>query len=287
MEQERDLQYLLLRIKNKYDSLPHALRKIADFLLEHHSDAAYMGITELASKSGVSEGTVTNFVRAMGYTGYHEFRICMARSGESVQDEPILYGEISLNDEPPVLIEKVFRNNMDAISKTLKIADPAAMDRVAGWIARAKRVDFYGQSSSALVAMNTANRLLRTGVRAYVSDDPHMQISSAALLGEGDVAIGISNTGRSPEIARALRLARDGGAHTVCITSHDDSPVADNAEVKLFTAVNRREMIEDLPSRIAQISLLDALYVCVTAKTKRKSMKNLHLVLDALNETKG
>ena len=46
-------------------------------------------------------------------------------------------------------------------------------------------------------------------------------------------------------------------------------------------------MIEDLPSRIAQISLLDALYVCVTAKTKRKSMKNLHLVLDALNETKG
>ena len=49
MEQERDLQYLLLRIKNKYDSLPHALRKIADFLLVHHSDAAYMGITELSS----------------------------------------------------------------------------------------------------------------------------------------------------------------------------------------------------------------------------------------------
>lgn len=282
MSQEKDLQYLLLKIKNKYDSLPHACKKVADFILASHTEAVYLNITELARRSQVSEGTVTNFVRTMGYSGFQEFKICMARDHQLPSGDSILYGEIDLKDETSVLIEKVFHNNVDAILKTLKIVDVSAIDKVAEWIVKAKRVDFYGQSSSALVAMNTANRLLRIGVRAYVSEDPHMQLSSAVLLSPGDVAIGISNTGRSLEIANSLKMAANAGAHTVCVTSRDDSPVAQQAEIQLLTSFNSREVLEDLPSRIAQISLLDALYVCVVAKTRRKSIKNLHAVLQAL-----
>ena len=287
MPDEKDLQYLLIKIKSKYDSLPHACKKVADYLLASHDEAVFLNIKELAQRSHVSEGTITNFVRSMGYGGFQEFKICMARDGSSkpVDEGSILYGEIDLNDETPVLIEKVFHNNIDAILKTLKIADSAAIETVADWMVKAKRIDFYGQSSSALAAMNTANRLLRIGVRAYVSEDPHMQLSSAALLAPGDVAIGISHTGQASEIARSLKRAKQAGAHTVCVTSRDDSPVAQNADIRLLTSLDRREILEDLPSRIAQISLLDALYVCVVAKTKRKSLKNLRSVSQTL-ETK-
>ena len=43
----------------------------------------------------------------------------MARdaSNKSVDEGSILYGEINLNDKVPVLVEKVFHNNIDAILK--------------------------------------------------------------------------------------------------------------------------------------------------------------------------
>lgn len=284
MPDDKDLQYLLLKIKSKYDSLPHACKKVADYLLASHEEAVFLNIKELAQRSHVSEGTITNFVRSMGYGSFQEFKICMARdaSNKSVDEGSILYGEINLNDKVPVLVEKVFHNNIDAILKTLKMVDLHAIETVADWMVKAKRIDFYGQSISALAAMNTANRLLRIGVRTYVSEDPHMQLSSAVLLGAGDVAIGISNTGQSREVACALKTAKTAGAYTVCITSRDDSPVAQYADIRLLTSLDRREILEDLPSRIAQISLLDALYVCVVAKTKRKSLKNLRSTFQTL-----
>ena len=61
-----------------------------------------------------------------------------------------------------------------------------------------------------------------------------MQLSSAVLLGAGDVAIGISNTGQSREVACALKTAKTAGAYTVCITSRDDSPVAQYADIRLL-----------------------------------------------------
>jgi DNA-binding MurR/RpiR family transcriptional regulator len=286
LDQEKDLQYLLLVIRNKYASLPQAFRKVADYILGHNEEAIYLNITQIAAQCRVSEGTVTNFVKSLGIGGFRDFKIAMARRGQPAPEDSILYGEIDLNDPPEALCEKVFRNNADAVLKSLRILDVPALDMVADWMVKAKRIDFYGQSSSALVSMNAANRLLRIGVRAMVFEDPHMQASSAALLRPGDVAVGVSSSGKSPEVAAALRIAKEAGAHTVCVTSREDSPVAQQAEARLFTAVNRQELLEDLPSRIAQLSLLDALYVLVAARVKKKALANLHLVSGALDKIK-
>jgi DNA-binding MurR/RpiR family transcriptional regulator len=287
LDQDKDLQYLLLTIKGRHASLPQAFRKLADYILANYDEAVYLNIKEIAARCGVSEGTVTNFVKSMGFIGFRDFKIAMARRVQPLAEDSILYGEINLNDAPDVLCEKVFHNNADAILKTLKILDARTMDMVADWMVKAKRIDIYGQSSSALAAMNAANRLLRIGVRTMVSEDPHMQVSSAALLKEGDVAIGVSSSGKSREVALALRTAREAGAHTVCITSSDDSPVAQQAEAKLFVSMSKQELLEDLPSRIAQMCVLDALYVCVAARVKKKALTNLHLVSDVLDEIKG
>ena len=50
MPDEKDLQYLLLKIKSKYDSLPHACKKVADYLLASHDEAVFLNIKELAQK---------------------------------------------------------------------------------------------------------------------------------------------------------------------------------------------------------------------------------------------
>ena len=276
-----DRRQLLLIIKNKYGALSRASKTIADFILAHHDEAIYLNIRQIAAHCQVSEATVTNFVKAIGLRSFQEFKICMARGAQEEPEENVIYGQILLNDPTDLLCKKVFHSNIDSLNNTLHILDPGLVEDTAQRIIKARRVDFYG--ASAIVARLVVNRLQRIGIRAMVFDDPHMQISSAALLEEGDIAIGISNSGRSREVVAALALARESGAYTIAITRADGSPVASAADRTLLTATNDFEFVEDASSPLAVIALLDALYVCVAAKTKKRTLKNLTRIRQALH----
>jgi len=284
---EKDLQYLRFQIQNKYEGFSPAARKVADYLLAHHREAVYMSITQLAQSCGVSSATVTGFVRQVGYAGFRELKIGLARgenSGETA--EPVLYGQITLSDPPRMICEKVFKSHIDALHDTLQILDIDALQSLAGRIAKARRIDLYGQSSSAQVAEHFAGRLQRIGIRAMATADPHAQLTSAALLERGDVAIGISNSGRSPEIARALQVASRSGAYTCCVTSSALGTASRSAGICLLTAADASEIIEDLPSRVAETALFDALYLCVAARIRRRAMSRLYKVSTVLDEQK-
>lgn len=47
---------------------------IADFVLDHSSDACFMTSTEIADKLNVSESSVIRFARSLGYTGFMDFQ---------------------------------------------------------------------------------------------------------------------------------------------------------------------------------------------------------------------
>lgn len=50
---------------------------------------------------------------------------------------------------------------------------------------------------------------------------------------EGDVAIGYTTSGRSENVVRALRAARDAGAKTILFTGGDGLPATEHADVAL------------------------------------------------------
>jgi len=54
--------------------------KVADFVLNEPEDVVQASIQSLAKKCGVSEPTVVRFCRAIGCSGYHDFKLKLARS---------------------------------------------------------------------------------------------------------------------------------------------------------------------------------------------------------------
>jgi DNA-binding MurR/RpiR family transcriptional regulator len=54
-------------------------------------------------------------------------------------------------------------------------------------------------AASGVVALDAQQKLHRIGVLAFAWNDPHIALTSATLLGSGDVAIGISHTGTTKE----------------------------------------------------------------------------------------
>jgi len=285
--EERDLPYLLLQIKNKYSSFSFTLKKVADYILHNYHEAPYLNISKMAAKCAVSEASITKFVKALGYRGFSEFKISLARNADNASGEPSVYGEITLGDPIDELCEKVFRNNVDTLMNTLRILDKQALEETASLMVKAKRIDFYGQGGSSIPALNATIRLQRLGIRASYFLDPHQQVTSASLLEKGDVAVGISNSGRTHDIIASLGMARQSGAATVCITSNDNSPIIRQADIVLLTSTSNSEIIDDIiSSRIAELSLLDALYLCIAGKIKKRALQNLYTTSDALRTKK-
>ena len=113
--------------------------------------------------------------------------------------------ELSPDDSPREIVNKVFGASKQALEETLAIADIEAYDRAADFIAGARQRDFYGVGGSAQIARDVAHKFLRIGVRASVFDDAHMMAMSASCSEPADVAIGFSHSGATLVTIEAFR----------------------------------------------------------------------------------
>jgi DNA-binding MurR/RpiR family transcriptional regulator len=282
-EESNDLQLLLLKIRSKYPSLTDAAKRVADYLLTSYNEALYLNISELAREIGVSESTITKFIKTIGYNGFQELKICLARTSGATQSDNVIYGEISLDDNIETICTNVFYNNIEALNNSLRILDYENINRVADLILKARKIDFYGMGSSTIATLNAKMRFYRLGILCFTYNDAHEQIVSASLLKEGDIAVGVSNSGKTADVVRALKIAKQAGASTICITNYDDTPITRYADIKLFTATkDSEELRESINSRIAEISLIDAIYVVAASKMKKQAIKMLHKTAQVL-----
>lgn len=93
-------------------------------------------------------------------------------------------------------------------------------------------------------------------ITAIVNDIGSEQMFSFQLdsLGEaGDLLIAISSSGASPNIVRALELARQKGVHTIAMTGFAGTPSRDLADVSLHVDCDNYGIVEDLHQSLMHI----------------------------------
>ena len=102
-------------------------------------------------------------------------------------------------------------------------------------------------------------------------------------MAPGDVAVGISSSGSSKVILDALKEAKEAGATTICITGKHNTPLTKVADIKIITATPesfyRSESIENL---LAQIYIVDVLYVSLAMRRQDEFLKTLDKTRKAL-----
>jgi len=260
-----------------------AERRVADFVLAHPEEVLRSSITQVAEVSDTSEGTVVRFCRSVGYRGYQQLKISLAR--ELVPPLKLIHEDVREGDDAFTVAQKVLHADVQAILDTLKILDRVELERAVESIRLASKVEFYGVGSSAPVAVDAYYRLLQIGVDASVCTDSHFQVVSAARLDKGCVAVGISHTGSTRETLAALSAARRSGATTICITSFPKSPVTLVSDIRLVTAA--RETVfrpEAMASRIAHLCVVDVLYVNIALRRLSRSLEYMGRASEALSE---
>lgn len=239
-------------------------------------------IKEVAEGSSVSEAMVVKIAKKLGFKGFRDLRAGLVEYKQS--DSANLYHEISPHDTSAEVIQKVFHTSMQALEETIAILDIEAFDRAADIMHRAVHRDFYGVGGSAQIARDVAHKFLRLGIRASTYDDAHMMMMSASVLKPDDAVIVFSHSGTTTAVLEPLKLARKMGARTIAVTNYAQSPIAEAADVVLCSTSQGSPLLgENAAARIAQLNILDALFVAIAQKDFVSAEANLQRTMNAVD----
>ena len=252
---------MLERIKACLPSLPPAEQRVGKLVLNDPRSFANLPVSELADRAHVSKPTVVRFCRSIGYDGLSDFKLKLV--GSVSEGVPFVHRSVDADDKINDVVVKVIDNAVAAFLKYRNDASTPAIDRAAEALVEAhrqgKRVEFYGVGNSGIVAQDAQHKFFRLGLNSIAYSDGHMQVMSATLLGPGDCAVIVSNSGRTRDLMDACDIARRKGASTLVITA-SGSPLASAGHVHL--AADHPEGFDrysPMVSRLLHLLIIDIL----------------------------
>jgi DNA-binding MurR/RpiR family transcriptional regulator len=265
-------------LRGSLDQIQPSMRRVAEAVLADPQRAAGMTIVQLAKQCGVSQSTVVRLCHQLGLDGYRQLRLALAteRGLRAADLANTPNGDITEGDSLAEVIQKISYADARAVEDTARSVSVQELEAVVEAIVAAGRVDIYGVGASGSVAADLQQKLYRIGRIAFSHPDPHIALTSAALLGPGDVAIGISHGGVTIDTIDALTLAREMGALTVAITNAPSSAIARVADRVLITAARETTFRSGATaSRLAQLTVVDCVFVGVAQRTYTESQAAL------------
>jgi DNA-binding MurR/RpiR family transcriptional regulator len=258
---------LLGSISNLFDSFHASELAIAKTVLNDPSAASGMNISELAEESSTSMASVVRFSRALGFSGYPEFRLALVgdlsrRNSLGVGTE-ILDGGITPEDSLHNIIQKIAYADARAIEATADRLNLEVFKKVLDLCEKAKMIGIFGLVSSGFVAHDLQTKLNRLSKNAIAWTEYHAALTAISILKKGDVLIAISHSGTTEETIGVIKAFKAKGVKIVLLTNALRSPAVSISDFVLHTAARETTFRSGATaSRIAQLTVVD--FLCVS-----------------------
>lgn len=213
-------------------------RRIAQYLIEHIAEAAFLSITDLADRVGVSQPSVTRFASAVGFSGYPALR-------EKLQS-------ITLGARAGGPAEEAGGNELQAAVD----AEIENLENLRRDLADADRVIEMGRRLSASTPLTVLGLRISVSLAEYfayaarrIHPDVRLvtrggSVAYDALLQSreagGTWVLAFSMPRHAQETLTAVRVARSAGLKVALITDLALGPVVDEADATFATGTGSR-----------------------------------------------
>lgn len=279
-------------IQAQLPTLAPSGRRVAEKILADPELVLRHTITELARLCGTSEPSIVRFCRTVGYAGYAQLRLSMAteigRETAQVGDAKRFGADMSPDDSLADMVAKIAFAETLGIEETLSHLDIDQLRGAVEAIRAARQILVYGVGAGAVVADDLQHKLFRIRRIVHSFDDPHDALMGASLMGKGDVAIAFSHSGRTAETLSFAARAKEAGATTLGITNASGSPLALASDLCLLTMVRETAFRSGaMASRIAQLALVDCIFVGVAQSSYETTIEALETTRAAILDRKA
>ncbi|GAA0795318.1 MurR/RpiR family transcriptional regulator [Faecalicatena orotica] len=217
-------------IKENYDSIFSAEKKVADFVLQNPQKAVDSNVSELAKQSGVSDATVVRMCHHIGYTGYYQFRIALSR--ELGRKQYATSSRLQNKDE----VGKVFHDYAEAMIAIGERIDVDVMWKCVNLLKTCRQAHLMAVGNTCPLTQYMGFRLGRLGIKSTYNVAAEYFLNHVNLADPDDILIAISQSGTSRQVVQGMELGKEKGLKIIAITAFAQSPVAALADYVLLSA---------------------------------------------------
>ncbi|TAA12101.1 MurR/RpiR family transcriptional regulator [Pseudoxanthomonas winnipegensis] len=240
--------------------------KVAALLL---ADPLFVGASttaEVAARAGVSPPSVVRAARAIGFAGFTELKLEIARARGTAG---FFAPPAALAADAPLaaVLEASIRAGTDALTALGGAVEPEALGQAVGVLHAARQVIVFGAGPSATVAADAVFRLRAVGVTTIGIADHLSAMIAVRLLGRGDAVIAVSSTGRTATTLAIADAAASAGASLIAISNQYGTPLAKLADIALVVGgPPLPAQMAAAGSRLAQLVVIDALVAALALR---------------------
>jgi RpiR family transcriptional regulator, carbohydrate utilization regulator len=274
-------QNVLERVRTALPGLRKSDAKVARLVLAQPHRILDSTVAEVAELADVSQPTVIRFCVAVGFSGFQEFKIRLAQGlalGRAATHSVILDTD-SLNG----VANKIFEYTLTSLGWALQHLDKDALERSVDALEGANAIEFFGYGASGIVALDGQQKFPLFDVPCGAQTDAHQQIMTAAMMRPGDVAIIISNTGRTQQLVEAAQIVREKGAIAIGLVGAE-GPISALCNITLLVeTLDNTNVYTPTTSRIAALVVIDVLSTAVALRRDENHSQRLHEMKRRLN----
>lgn len=271
------------RIAALMPTLQPSERRVAEAIVADVTRAVETTAQELAADVGVGRASVVRTAQTLGYDGYPQLRVALAR--ERVFESPVATPE----GRALSVVTGAIDRHVRAIAHTsAALADETVEDFVTA-LDGARRVVIAASGLSAPLGMDAALRLATVGRPAEYLPDALAQSISARQLGEGGVLLAISGSGTSRATLSAADAARAGGAEVLAVTGFARSALVERAHHTLVVPPPTESFQDELlqTSRVAMALVVEALVEALAVRRGAHTRDLRSAVLSEVSKSLG
>lgn len=258
------------RIAGLAAALAPSERRVADHLLLDAAAAVNCTAQELADLVGVSRASVIRTAQTLGYDGYPQMRVALARE---------------VAPAGPTAYDGVLHRRLDEFARNLpRIMAAMTEESVGEFLAalgEAERVVVVATGLSAPLGLDVSMRLGAAGRPAEFLPDTLAQQIAAATLGAGSACLVISGSGATETTIEAAAAARRAGATVLAVTSFARAPLLKYATHALVVPPVNDSFSDELlhTSRAALTLVLETLVEALVAQRDPSGLAGRDAVL--------
>ncbi|KZZ51001.1 transcriptional regulator [Thalassolituus sp. HI0120] len=250
--------------------------KVAEYVLKAPEQVMHMRIVDLAQEAQVSEPTIVRFCRGIGCNGFQEFKVRIAQEMAVANN----IGQFAIVEDDSIedICDKIADTTIQRLHQVKSQLKSKQIALAANALSTASRVEFYGFGASGAVATDAQHKFFRLQVATAAYSDPHMQSMSAVTLGENDVVVAISQSGRTKDLLHTVQLAQQHGAQVVSLAPANTS-LSLAADLPIHINIEEdTEQFTPMTSRIAHLMIIDMLAVAVTQRRGPEFAEHLNAI---------
>lgn len=219
-------------------------KKIAQYCMDHQYEVCQETLSEFAAHVGVTEVTVLNFVRKLGYTGFADFKNhAFTRLSEQMHFQRSSLSERmkenSLKNNSAQPIDTYLKLALDTVEQSLIQNPQESYHQAVDWMVHANQVLVFGARSTSTNSEHFARMLTHLLPRVLpLPADLSLTMLTVSGASSADVLVLFCKKRYYKSDIALCKLANAVGLRVILITDSILAPVAPYADLILLAKVN-------------------------------------------------